>query len=308
MSGIYFHPRGLNLLAECDHDLVRLANANTVVRNENRSLRHFEDQPRKLEYMQNNTSLGGKVALVTGAAGALGKAATILLAQRGAAIVAVDIPGTDFTSHSSILPDSAQILTIEANVAEEAAVAAYVASAVAKFGRIDIFFNNAGIQGPVSPLQELSLEAFRKVVDVNVFGVFLGLKYVLPVMYRQGAGSIINTSSIAGLKGIPRLSAYATSKHAVIGLTRTAAAEAAPKGVRVNSVNPGPIDSPMMAAINAGQSSDAKAAHDKTAAAIPARRYGTPAEVAELVAFLASDAASFCNGGVYSVDGGLSAM
>ncbi len=258
--------------------------------------------------MTERTSLDGKVALITGANGAIGCAAAALMARRGALIVAVDRPGSDFSALRSEMPAGARYETVEADAADEAAVAGYVAAARNAFGRIDIFFNNAGIEGVVKPIDDYPLATFRQVVDVNVIGVFLGMKHVLPVMYGQGSGCVINTSSIAGLKGTPGLSAYTASKHAVIGMTRSAAAEAGPRGVRVLSVNPGPIESRMMDSINAGQSPDAKAAHDAIAAIVPQGRYGTVGEVAELVAFLASDAAGYCSGGVYSVDGGMCAV
>ncbi len=251
--------------------------------------------------------LEGKVAVITGAAGAIGSATAKLLAERGATIVAVDIPGTDWSKLKAVLPQGARLVTAEADVTDEASVKAYVETAQAECGRIDIFFNNAGIEGPVQPIENYSLDAFMKVLGVNVAGVFLGLKHVLPVMYAQGAGSIINTSSVAGLMGSPGMAGYCTSKHAVVGITRVAAVEAAPKGVRVNCVNPGPIESRMMQSINAGQSADAKAAHDLTSQMVPAKRYGTPEEVAGLVAFLASDDSTYCNGGFYTVDGALTA-
>jgi NAD(P)-dependent dehydrogenase (short-subunit alcohol dehydrogenase family) len=251
--------------------------------------------------------LEDKVAVITGAAGAIGTATSRLPAARGATIVAVDIPGTDWAKLKASLPEDVKLLTVEADVTDEASVKAYVEKAKAEYGRIDIFFNNAGIEGPVKPIEEYPLEGFMKVLNVNVAGVFLGLKYVLPVMYAQGGGSIINTSSVAGLSGSPGMAGYNTSKHAVLGVTRVAAVEAAPKGVRVNCVNPGPIESRMMQSINGGQAADAKAAHDLTTSLVPAKRYGTPEEVAGLVAFLASDDATYCNGGFYTVDGALSA-
>ncbi|MBU4433611.1 MAG: SDR family oxidoreductase, partial [Alphaproteobacteria bacterium] len=174
--------------------------------------------------------LEGKVAVITGAAGAIGMATSKLMAERGATIVAVDIPGTDWSKLKAALPRDAKLITAEADVTDEASVAAYVEKAKAEGGRIDIFFNNAGIEGVVQPIESYPLDAFMKVLGVNVAGVFLGLKHVLPVMYAQGAGSIINTSSVAGLMGSPGMAGYCTSKHAVVGITRVAAVEAAPKG------------------------------------------------------------------------------
>ncbi|KSB88596.1 oxidoreductase [Caulobacter vibrioides] len=251
--------------------------------------------------------LEGKVAVITGAAGAIGTVTARLLAERGAAVFAVDIPGTDWSRFKAALPDGTRLVTAEADVTDEASVKAYVDKARTELGRIDVFFNNAGIEGPVQPIENYPLDGFMKVLNVNVAGVFLGLKHVLPVMYAQGSGSVINTSSVAGLIGSPGMAGYNTSKHAVIGITRVAAVEAAPRGVRVNCVNPGPIESRMMQSINSGQDADAKAAHDATAGAVPAKRYGKPEEVAGLVAFLASDDAAYCNGGFYTVDGALSA-
>lgn len=258
--------------------------------------------------MTDRTSLDGKVALITGAAGAIGRATAALMARRGASIVAIDRPGSDFSTLRGVLHAGTRLEVAEADVGDEAAVAGYVAAARNAFGRIDIFFNNAGIEGVVKPVEDYPVETFRKVLEVNVIGVFLGLKHVLPVMYAQGGGCVVNNSSIAGLKGTPGLSAYTASKHAVIGITRSVAAEAGPRGVRVVSVNPGPIESRMMDSINAGQSPDPKAAHAAISAMVPQGRYGRVEEVAELVAFLASDAAGYCHGGVYSVDGGMCAV
>jgi NAD(P)-dependent dehydrogenase (short-subunit alcohol dehydrogenase family) len=203
------------------------------------------------------------------------------------------------------LPLSAQALAVAADVTLEDDVAGYVSAAIDKFGTIDVFHNNAGVEGEISPITKYSLEAFRKVIDVNVIGVFLGLKHVLPVMLKQNKGSIINTASIAGLIGSPEIAAYTASKHAVIGLTRSAAVECTATGVRVNCVCPGLIDSRMLSAIIAGRNpGKTPLPSDKIVERIPARRLGQASEVAAIVAFLASDEASYVSGSAYTVDGG----
>ena len=251
--------------------------------------------------------MNGKVALITGAAGAIGFAAATLLAARGAKIAAMDIKGTDFAPLRAEIPDQDRLLVLEGDVTDEASYAASVAKTVATYGKIDIFFNNAGIEGPSAPIPDFPLDGFRRVIEVNVVGVFLGLKLVIPVMIKAGSGSIINSSSVAGMTGSPGLCGYVASKHAVLGLTRAAAVECGSKGVRVNCINPGPIDSRMMTSIEKGLGAKAAEVHDAFAATIPMKRYGTAAEVAGLVAFLASDDAGYVNGGAYTVDGGLTA-
>jgi NAD(P)-dependent dehydrogenase (short-subunit alcohol dehydrogenase family) len=253
-------------------------------------------------------SMTDRIVLITGAAGAIGLATATLLAARGATIVATDVAGADFAPLHAAIPDAARLLVIPADVTDEAAFGQVVAKAVAAFGTIDVFFNNAGIEGPVAPIPDFPTDGFRRVMDVNVTGIFLGLKLVIPVMAKAGRGSIVNSSSVAGLTGSAGLCAYVASKHAVLGLTRAAAVEWGAKGIRVNCINPGPIDSRMMASIEEGaRPGAAKAVHDGFAATIPMRRYGTPAEVAGLVAFLASDDAGYVNGGAYTVDGGMTA-
>lgn len=246
-------------------------------------------------------SLAGKVALITGAAGAIGVETARVFAARGAKIVAADLPGAD----TAALRDAASgAHLLEVDVTQEASVGAMVAAAQAAFGgRIDIFFNNAGIEGPVKPIADYPLEDFRRVFAVNVDGVFLGMKHVLPVMIAQGGGSIVNASSVAGLTGSPGMAGYNASKHAVVGLTRVAAKEGAAHGVRVNCVNPGPITSRMMASLDAGGG----IAEARRAQFIPAGRYGRAEEVARLVAFLASDDAAYITGAVHALDGGLTA-
>jgi NAD(P)-dependent dehydrogenase (short-subunit alcohol dehydrogenase family) len=248
----------------------------------------------------------GKVALLTGAAGAIGAATAAALAAKGAQICAVDRAGANWTALRAALPASAHLETIEADVRTETETRRYVERAQSVFGRIDVFFNNAGVEGVVQPVDAYPLETFKDVMSVNVEGVFLGMKYVLPIMYAQGAGSIINTSSTAGLRGGPGMIAYVASKHAVLGMTRCAAAEAAPRNVRVNCVNPGPIEGRMMDSITAGVG-DQSAARKHFEAAVPARRFGKPEEVAAVVAFLASDAAVYCNGAFFAVDGAFTA-
>jgi NAD(P)-dependent dehydrogenase (short-subunit alcohol dehydrogenase family) len=254
--------------------------------------------------MTDRIRLDGRVAVVTGAAGHIGAATIRLLAERGARIVAVDRREQDLKTAIKDLPPSAEALAIAADVSSEDEVADYVRAAVAQFGTIDVFYNNAGIEGDVAPITRYSLESFRRVLDVNVVGVFLGMKHVLPVMLKQNKGSIINTASIAGLIGSPDIAVYSASKHAVIGLTKSAALECVNTGVRVNCVCPGMIDSRMLSAIIAGRNpGNAPVPNERIVERIPARRLGQPSEVASIVAFLASDEASYVSGAAYTVDG-----
>ena len=254
--------------------------------------------------MSDRIRLDGKVAVVTGAAGVIGTATIRLLAERGARIVAVDRREDDLETATRDLPASAQPLPIAADVTSEDEVADYVRATIDKFGTIDVFYNNAGVEGDIKPITQYPLEAFRRVIDVNVVGVFLGLKHVLPVMLKQNTGSIINTASIAGLIGFPDIAVYSASKHAVIGLTKSAALECAGTGVRVNCVCPGMIDSRMLSSIIQGRNpGNAPVPNDRIVERIPARRLGQPSEVASIVAFLASDDASYVSGSAYTVDG-----
>ena len=188
--------------------------------------------------MVDRIRLDGRVALVTGAAGVIGTATMQLLAERGARIVAVDRDEAPLQAAVRELPASAQALAVAADVTAEDQVADYVRRAIDKFGAIDAFHNNAGVEGDIAPIVSYALESFRRVLDVNVVGVFLGLKHVLPVMLKQNRGSIINTASIAGLIGSAEIAAYSASKHAVIGLTKSAAQECA--GTRCGSIASAP--------------------------------------------------------------------
>ena len=242
----------------------------------------------------------GRTALVTGAAGEIGTATAALLATRGARVVAADLAGADWSRLRAAVPEAE---VVHADMTDEASVAAMVAAAVEAGGRLHAFFNNAGVEGPIAPIADYAAADFRRVMAVNVEGVFLGLKHVMPVMLAAGAGAIVNTSSVAGLGGAPGMAGYVASKHAVLGLTRVAALEAAAKGVRVNSVHPGPITGRMMGSIDAGAGSE----ESRRATPIPQQRYGRPEEVAAVVAFLLSDAAAYVNGAAYAVDGALTA-
>ena len=182
--------------------------------------------------MPDRIRLDGKVAVVTGAAGVIGSATMRLLAERGARIVAVDRKKAELKTAIKELPAAADPLLVTADVTREEEVAEYVHAALDKFGTIDVFFNNAGIEGEVKSIPDYPLESFRKVLDVNVVGVFLGMKHVLPGMLKNKKGSIINTASIAGLVGSPQIAVYSASKHAVIGLTKSAAWECTGTGVR----------------------------------------------------------------------------
>jgi len=248
----------------------------------------------------------GKVAVVTGAAAGFGRAAAGRLAAEGALLVLVDRAAEPLAEAATEIPGA---LPVVADVSQEADVDSYVHTAVAQHGRIDMFFNNAGIEGRLAPMTELSVEDFDRVLAVNCRGVFLGLRAVLRVMKEQNSGAIVNTASMAGIRGSATFAPYVASKHAVVGLTRSAALEGAPFGIRVNAVAPGHIDTRMgrdlAAQINP---EDPDSVFRQTAARVPlGRRYGTADEVANMVAWLLSDEASYVSGATHLIDGALNA-
>ncbi|HEY2873310.1 MAG TPA: glucose 1-dehydrogenase [Reyranella sp.] len=248
----------------------------------------------------------GKVALVTGGGNGIGRAACVAFAKQGAKVVAVDRDGAAAEATAGIIrQNGGDALAVTADVTKSADVQTYVKAAIDKYGRIDCFFNNAGIEGKVSQIVDYDEAVFDAVIGVNVKGVFLGLKHVLPEMIRQGGGAIVNTASVAGLVGTPGMPAYVASKHAVIGLTKTAAGEVARQGIRVNAVCPGPVDTRMIHSLEAQLSPDDPAGvNQRYQASLPTGRYSTPEEIANMVLFLCSDLASNTTGGQFVVDGG----
>lgn len=252
--------------------------------------------------------LDERVVVVTGAAGGIGVAVCERLVEEGARVVAVDADGSAAGRLVQAF-DRDRAVAVTADVATEEGTDSYVSAAVAAFGRIDAFHNNAGIEGSRAPIVDGDVANFDRVIAVNLRGVYLGLRAVLRQQRAQGGGgSIVNTASVAGLRAHPGLAAYVASKHGVAGLTKCAAIEAAPLGIRVNAVCPGPIDTRMMASIERmADPTDPVAARTAFANRSPMGRYGTAAEVAALVCWLISDESSFVNGVTYPVDGGRTA-
>ena len=249
-------------------------------------------------------SLENKVALVTGAASGIGRASSLILAREGAKMVVSDIDASGAEETLSLIKErGGDGVFVHADVSKSNDVQELISRAVSTYGRLDCAYNNAGIEGYMSGrLHEYPEEAWDRLVDINIKGVWLCLKYEIPQMLEQGGGAIVNTASVAGLVGSRLLSAYVASKHAVVGLTKAAALEYAQDGIRVNAVCPGIIDTPMMDRLIAGRETD-EDMHTRQ----PIGRMGTPAEVAETVAWLCSDAASLVTGIAMAVDGGLTA-
>lgn len=248
--------------------------------------------------------LDGRVALVTGAAGGIGRAAALKLAAAGARVVVSDRDDEGGLETVNLIRgmggDSAYV-RCDVRLAEQAA--ALVEETVRLFGRIDCAVNNAGVGGQLSPLHEKDEAEWQLVMDVNVKGVWLGMKYQLPALLAGGGGSVVNVASVAGLVGFRGGALYAASKHAVIGLTKSAALEMATHGVRVNAVCPGFTETPMVDTMMSVSASAAR----QVMTASPMKRLGHPDEIAEAILWLCSDAASFVNGATLTLDGGMTA-
>jgi NAD(P)-dependent dehydrogenase (short-subunit alcohol dehydrogenase family) len=248
--------------------------------------------------------LENKVAVITGGAGSIGKITAQLFLEEGAKVMLVDLDEDSLKKTIKEL-NSEHVQYCIADVSKGGDVQHYINETVQVFGKIDIFFNNAGIEGIVKPIVDYPEEIFDKVIAINVKGMWLGNKYALPQM--KDGGSIIMTSSVAGILGSSNMSAYIISKHAIVGIMRSAAIEVAPRKIRVNTVHPSPVNNRMMRSIEKGASAgDAADVQKEFEAIIPLKRYAEPEEIAKLVLFLASDDSQFITGTTYVIDGGLS--
>ena len=248
----------------------------------------------------------GKIVIVTGAASGIGRATALALAREGATLSLSDVDETGGRATlDAVKAAGAEAFFQRTDVTDESQVNAMVAKTVERFGRLDAAYNNAGIENDPKPLPDMPLAVFERVLAVNVRGVFLCMKAEVPQMLKQQKGSIVNTASVAGLIGAPGLLPYVASKHAVIGMTRTASAELASQGVRINAVCPGLIRTPMLDRLEANMGRDAMAAF---VGMTPIKRIADPAEVAEAVVWLCSDASSFVTGSAMTVDGGFTSV
>lgn len=251
-----------------------------------------------------------KVVLITGAGSGLGQASALQIAKEGAKLSLVDLNAESLEETKrkvlEIAPN-AEVLLITANVADEKAVEKYVKETVEKYGKIDGFFNNAGIEGKQNLTEDYGIDEFQKVINVNLNGVFYGMKYVLKVMREQGFGSIVNTASVGGIRGVGNQSGYSASKHGVVGLTRNSGIEYGQYGISIKAIAPGAIMTPMVeGSLKQIDPVNWEEVGKQFVQPNPMKRFGKPEEVAYLVAFLLSDQANFINAAVIPIDGGQS--
>lgn len=243
-----------------------------------------------------------KVAMITGGASGIGEAVSFRLASEGASVLVVDLDEEGAKRVAGqISSNGGKALAFAADVTDPDQVKACVETAVSKLGALHLGFNNAGIRGPRGLLTEIDLGEYRKLMEINLDSVFYSMHYQIPAIIAAGGGSIVNTSSILGLVGYPGAVPYVAAKHAVSGLTKAAALSYADQGVRINSIHPGYIDTPLLKNLSEESYEDLVAKH-------PIGRLGKAEEVAELVTFLLSDRASFITGSQHSVDGGYTAQ
>ncbi|PPI07184.1 oxidoreductase [Rathayibacter sp. AY1D2] len=254
-----------------------------------------------------STRFTDRVVLITGGGSGLGRAAAVRLAQEGAKLALVDISEQGLAATLDVLPEGTESITVLADVSKEADVDAYVARTLEAFGRIDGFFNNAGIEGRQNLTEDFTADEFDKVVAINLRGVFLGLEKVLKVMREQGSGMVVNTASVGGITAIGNQSGYAAAKHGVVGLTRNSAIEYGEFGIRINAIAPGAIWTPMVEnSMKQLDPQNPRKAAEEFIQVNPTKRYGEADEIASVVAFLLSDDASYVNATVLPIDGGQS--
>jgi NAD(P)-dependent dehydrogenase (short-subunit alcohol dehydrogenase family) len=252
--------------------------------------------------MTNPLDFSGKVALVTGAAAGMGLATAQAFAEAGAAVVLADFQEDAVKAAAQKLASAGlKALAVRCDVSDDAQVAAMVEFTVAEFGRLDAAFNNAGVMARIAPTADSTREDWERVIGVNLRGVWSCMKHELLHMERQGSGAIVNNASVGALTGNPGIASYIASKHGVIGLTRTAALEYIKKGIRVNAVNPGLIDTQIARDVVAGD----EQAYAELAKHVPISRAGRPEEIASVVLWLCSPGASYVVGHALTVDGGM---
>ncbi len=254
--------------------------------------------------------LAGKVVIITGAGMGLGLATAIEAAKEGASLMLVDYNGEKLAEAIEAIKKVAtevKVISFVADVSDESKVKEYVAKTLEAFGTIHGFYNNAGIEGRQAPLDSYDLDVFKKVIDINLMGVYYGLRYILPIMQKNNYGRVVNVASVGGLRGVMNQTPYVASKHAVSGITKNVALEYGRYGITANAIAPGAILTPMVAeAFRQINPNDPKVAETEYAKANPTKRLGIPEEVAKVVVFLLSDDASYVSGQTIAIDGGQS--
>jgi NAD(P)-dependent dehydrogenase (short-subunit alcohol dehydrogenase family) len=255
--------------------------------------------------MSTGNRLEGKVAIITGATGGIGEATARLYLDQGAKVMLVGRSQEKLNATIKKLGGGENIAQAIAEADNEQQTADAVQATIDAFGGVDILMANAGTEGVVNPIENQTYENWQQVLNVNVIGVWLSMKYCVAPMKARGGGSMIAISSVAGMIGTPGVSPYTASKHAVFGLVKSSSMELAESHIRVNAIGPGPIDNRMMHSLETQMAhDDSNRVHDDIEAMVPMKRYGTDQEVANMALFLASDDSSYCTGSIHMVDGG----